>query len=216
MSFRVSEKFGKQKFTVFIFISETVLVVPAVQQQRVQDENIEEIRQSREIRSPDPPIYMKIEDSSMLLEQQRENDGEQGLMAKRLYQNTTNRVRSTDHHKRPSKWGSINCRTILWYVTFVGFMVNYMYRVNINIAIVDMVAVKKATTSNEHTSECVAHQTTHSPVNMTARIEVNACALVYFNCVCSSFYVTRAHLVFDSQTKSKDRFNRSQNDVCLE
>lgn len=34
----------------------------------------------------------------------------------------------------------IKARTVLWYLTFVGFAMNYMIRININIAIVDMIS----------------------------------------------------------------------------
>lgn len=33
----------------------------------------------------------------------------------------------------------IRARTVLWYLTFVGFAINYMIRININITIVDMI-----------------------------------------------------------------------------
>lgn len=34
----------------------------------------------------------------------------------------------------------VKARTVLWYLTFVGFAMNYMIRININIAIVDMIS----------------------------------------------------------------------------
>jgi hypothetical protein len=49
-------------------------------------------------------------------------------------------------------------RTILWYLVFVGFSVNYMIRINVNIAIVDMLdnSDEKLTSNNGSsvTSEC--------------------------------------------------------------
>lgn len=50
-------------------------------------------------------------------------------------------------------------RTILWYLVFVGFSVNYMIRINVNIAIVDMLSSsynsKKSTENlNISSSEC--------------------------------------------------------------
>ncbi|KAH8240341.1 hypothetical protein KR038_004132 [Drosophila bunnanda] len=36
----------------------------------------------------------------------------------------------------------VEARTVLWYMTFMGFIVNYMIRINLNITIVDMVAKK--------------------------------------------------------------------------
>ncbi|EDW01400.1 sialin [Drosophila grimshawi] len=35
---------------------------------------------------------------------------------------------------------AVEARTVLWYMTFVGFIVNYMLRINLNITIVDMIA----------------------------------------------------------------------------
>lgn len=34
----------------------------------------------------------------------------------------------------------VEARTVLWYMTFIGFIVNYMLRINLNITIVDMIA----------------------------------------------------------------------------
>lgn len=36
----------------------------------------------------------------------------------------------------------VKARTVLWYLTFVGFAMNYMIRININIAIVDMISAE--------------------------------------------------------------------------
>lgn len=35
-----------------------------------------------------------------------------------------------------------NARRVLWYLTFFGFAINYMVRININITIVDMIVAK--------------------------------------------------------------------------
>ena len=46
----------------------------------------------------------------------------------------------------------IKARSVLWYLTFIGFAMNYMIRININIAIVDMISPEyksKAVTSSE-------------------------------------------------------------------
>lgn len=49
-------------------------------------------------------------------------------------------------------------RTILWYLVFVGFSVNYMIRINLNISIVDMIDehFKKVTNNTLVASECIA------------------------------------------------------------
>ncbi|EDW85863.1 uncharacterized protein Dwil_GK23292 [Drosophila willistoni] len=40
----------------------------------------------------------------------------------------------------------VKARTVLWYMAFFGFIVNYMLRINLNITIVDMLAEKGKTT----------------------------------------------------------------------
>lgn len=44
---------------------------------------------------------------------------------------------------------TINARTVLWYFSFVGFAINYMLRVSINIAITEMVAVNQSKHINQ-------------------------------------------------------------------
>lgn len=57
--------------------------------------------------------------------------------------------------KSIEKIRGISCRTVLWYVVFVGFMVNYMYRININIAIVEMILIRNSGAADHHVSECL-------------------------------------------------------------
>lgn len=63
-------------------------------------------------------------------------------------------------------------RSILWYLVFFGFSVNYMIRININIAIVDMIDsnFKKATNNTIITSECLTAQNYTYPVNVTNNV----------------------------------------------
>ncbi|KAK4872559.1 hypothetical protein RN001_014588 [Aquatica leii] len=49
----------------------------------------------------------------------------------------------------------LQARTVLWYLVFVGFAINYLLRVNLNIAIVSMVKTK-AKSNTSLTSECIA------------------------------------------------------------
>lgn len=53
--------------------------------------------------------------------------------------------------------GFIKSRTVLWYLTFVGFAVNYMIRINVNIAVVAMIdgTYKKSSMNTVITSECL-------------------------------------------------------------
>ncbi|KAF5288077.1 hypothetical protein FQR65_LT12127 [Abscondita terminalis] len=44
-----------------------------------------------------------------------------------------------------NKTGCIQARTVLWYLVFTGFAINYLLRVNLNIAIVSMVKPKNKT-----------------------------------------------------------------------
>ncbi len=45
----------------------------------------------------------------------------------------------------------IKSRTVLWWLVFVGFAINYMIRINLNITIVDMVMQKRSYSSNSST-----------------------------------------------------------------
>lgn len=59
--------------------------------------------------------------------------------------------------EREGKIG-VKARTVLWYLTFSGFAINYIIRVNASIAIVDMIDVNyKRSLSNKTivTSECI-------------------------------------------------------------
>lgn len=51
----------------------------------------------------------------------------------------------------------IRARTVLWYLTFVGFAMNYMIRININIAIVDMIS-EEFKGKNVVMSECISFE----------------------------------------------------------
>lgn len=48
-------------------------------------------------------------------------------------------------------------RDVLWYLVFVGFAVNYMIRINLNIAIVAMIQAKPKDNVSL-TSECLASE----------------------------------------------------------
>lgn len=83
------------------------------------------------------------------------------------YERPENRIQrlSIATIKSIEKIRGVNCRTVLWYVTFVGFMVNYMYRVNINIAIVEMIAIRTSGIANNHISECVQSSNSSSSLS---------------------------------------------------
>lgn len=49
----------------------------------------------------------------------------------------------------------VKARSVLWYLTFIGFAVNYMIRININIAIVDMISSEYRGNKGVVISECV-------------------------------------------------------------
>lgn len=84
--------------------------------------------------------------------------------------------------KSIDKSNSINCRMVLWYITFFGFMINYMYRININIAIVGMVASRKTTDQKAVEAACVVTSILNGTLNYTEpatesplQIQVNHC-----------------------------------------
>lgn len=53
---------------------------------------------------------------------------------------------------------TINARTVLWYLSFFGFAINYMLRVNINIAITEMTVKQNKSIEK---AECVAIQSSN-------------------------------------------------------
>lgn len=105
------------------------------------------------------------------------DEDEQNLMSKPVYQKTTEHLNERKQSLNSfEKVRGINCRTVLYYVTFVGFMVNYMLRINMNIAIVEMVA-RKPTSTIHQTSECIISATINStPVNV---IDVSFSFLIF-------------------------------------
>ncbi|XP_072398715.1 vesicular glutamate transporter 1-like isoform X3 [Diabrotica undecimpunctata] len=70
----------------------------------------------------------------------------------------TNGKASEIKNKDPNQCCS--CRDVLWYIVFAGFAVNYMVRMNLNIAIVSMV-LPKPEDNISLTSECI----TRNPLN---------------------------------------------------
>jgi len=54
---------------------------------------------------------------------------------------------------------SVEARTVLWYMSFIGFIVNYMIRINLNITIVDMIAGKGEIPSNVTLNSSIANST---------------------------------------------------------
>ncbi|XP_037717338.1 sialin [Drosophila subpulchrella] len=53
----------------------------------------------------------------------------------------------------------VEARTVLWYMSFLGFIVNYMLRINLNITIVDMIAGKGEIPSNVTLNSSIANST---------------------------------------------------------
>lgn len=60
---------------------------------------------------------------------------------------TNSKNNASASHKKLSKISS-KCRTQLWYIVFFGFAIDFMSRININIAIVDMIASKNVANLN--------------------------------------------------------------------
>lgn len=113
-----------------------------------------------------------------------ENEDEENLMPRPIYQKTVESLdkpfKSSVKSLHSQKVKGVNCRTILWYVAFVGFMVNYIFRINVNIAIVKMVTLPKAASStNTHTSECF--QEISIPSNVTSTSQTDD--VRYYSCL---------------------------------
>ncbi|XP_055299849.1 sialin isoform X2 [Sitodiplosis mosellana] len=104
----------------------------------VADHNMKSENEDEQHLVPHSPVYQKTVESSP----KKIN----------LISSTIGSITSLKSFEKTS---TIKCRTILWYMSFVGFMVNYIYRLNVNIAIVEMVAKKTSATSSYHPSECV-------------------------------------------------------------
>lgn len=47
-----------------------------------------------------------------------------------------------------------NTRTIMWYLIFIGSMLQYMIRITINITITEMVLKYRGNSTNKVTAEC--------------------------------------------------------------
>lgn len=73
---------------------------------------------------------------------------------------------STLTQPKTIKGKSIKSRTVLWWLAFVGFAINYMIRINLNIAIVDMVAPKQSNEASG-TSVCLNERVTLTVLNTT-------------------------------------------------
>lgn len=74
----------------------------------------------------------------------------------------------------------VKARSVLWYLSFIGFAMNYMIRINVNIAIVDMIAPEfkgKSATSSEcfvfDNSTMLPNETTTTTTTTVASIDHN-------------------------------------------
>ncbi|KAK9745456.1 Major Facilitator Superfamily [Popillia japonica] len=67
----------------------------------------------------------------------------------------------------------ISARTVLWHVVFAGFAVNYMIRLNLNIAIVSMVKYKTNKDVDVTSSECFSRNST-SVIAKNINLDLNS------------------------------------------
>lgn len=70
----------------------------------------------------------------------------------------------------PDKIG-VKQRTVLWYLVFVGFAVNYMIRINLNITIVDM--IQQNFNKKEAIAECTGYSDRFDTINLS-RLQDNS------------------------------------------
>lgn len=151
--------------SLFLLIVETVLKIPTIELNglKLDDQSTDGTEQIDDGKR----LLQNSDKIDAILKIKSENEEEHHLMLHSpVYQNTVESSPKKINHTT-SVIGSIRslnssgnvftvkCRTILWYMSFVGFMVNYLFRLNVNIAIVEMVARKTSATSNYHPSECV-------------------------------------------------------------
>jgi hypothetical protein len=62
-------------------------------------------------------------------------------------------------------------RDILWYLVFIGFAVNYMFRLNVNIGIVSMVKNRPPKLDNtSYSSVCTESQTSLTSYNSSTNV----------------------------------------------
>ncbi|KNC33127.1 hypothetical protein FF38_04719 [Lucilia cuprina] len=66
---------------------------------------------------------------------------------------------------------SIKCRTILWHMVFWGFVINYIFCINLNITIVDMVVIKTEQQQQQHTQQLISEITNTTTEVSTTAIE---------------------------------------------
>lgn len=82
---------------------------------------------------------------------------------------TANRRPSSVSGAKRQRCCSMNSRTVLWFLTFIGFAINYMIRINMNITIVDMIlpAAKTVLVNNMTTSRLEPECYVRVPVNQS-------------------------------------------------
>lgn len=63
----------------------------------------------------------------------------------------------------------MNARTVLWFLTFIGFAINYMIRINMNITIVAMIlpAAKTVLINNKTTNRMEPECYVRIPINQS-------------------------------------------------
>uniref|UniRef100_A0A1I8N4L7 Major facilitator superfamily (MFS) profile domain-containing protein n=1 Tax=Musca domestica TaxID=7370 RepID=A0A1I8N4L7_MUSDO len=94
----------------------------------------------------------------------------------------------------------VQCRTVLWHVVFVGFIINYLICINLNITIVDMVVVppSRYTTNdlNLPSKELTNDSLTHGKSNV-----INATNNVTIENQISDLYVSENHTIPENLKK---------------
>lgn len=100
--------------------------------------------------------------------------------------------------KSIEKIQNVSCRTVLWYVTFFGFIVNYMLRINMNIAIVEMVIVPQK--ASNHAAACF--HAVNETVNSTLATvnDVSAYSSFFFKALNQNYLVHQEVAVSSTTT----------------
>lgn len=187
------------------FVVETVINVPTIE---LNDSKLDEQSTDGTEQIDDEENLLQNSDKSdaVFIMKSRNEEEHHLMLHSPVYQKTVESLPKKTNHTTYAigsirslnsfgKVSTVKCRTILWYLSFVGFMVNYLFRLNVNIAIVEMVVRKTSATSNYHPSECV----------LTFNQTINS-STVKVNDVCSRLWNAHPNELFWKKFSLEDFF----------
>ncbi|XP_019867704.1 sialin [Aethina tumida] len=109
-----------------------------------------------------------------------------------------------------------SARNVLWYLVFTGFAVNYMIRINLNIALVSMISARPKDNITI-TSECLVDTLSIEPTNITYNITEKSLKDDIVTTVLSTFNTTEQELSNNEEINlAQDESNKFDWDVKLQ